>query len=395
MLFLVYGTMFLFGFLENIKGVSYPLIKNEFGVSYETQGTMISILSLGYTIFVIGSGFLLGIFKVKKVFLLSHVLLILGVSTIYFMPSFWTVALSLSFIFAGFGITEIAANGVATQIFIKRPALMMNLLHFMYGVGSIVGPKIAGILANPAGIGMSWRKIYFITVPMVMIIFIPMLFSKFPDSSANNAGADNAGNDKTGEETHSFLSALKTKDVWIFGLALGIMMGLEMISSNWGSLYFQDSYGLDPTTKGANFVSSFFILFTLSRLINGFIIEKIGYIRSLAGALLFCLVIYIAGFSLGASGIYILPVLGFFIAIFWPTLMAVAMGFFGKNAPIMTAAIIAIGGLINAGMQLSIGFINQRIGPSWGYRSCPLFTVIVVFLILKINSSMKKKNIVI
>jgi len=51
LIIILHGTMFLFGFLEHIKGVSFPLIKNEFSVSYETMGIMISILSIGYTLF--------------------------------------------------------------------------------------------------------------------------------------------------------------------------------------------------------------------------------------------------------------------------------------------------------------------------------------------------------
>jgi MFS family permease len=67
MMFILFGSMFLFGILENIKGVSFPLIKNEFGVSYELQGIMISILSLSYTVFVIASGFMLGFYKIKQI----------------------------------------------------------------------------------------------------------------------------------------------------------------------------------------------------------------------------------------------------------------------------------------------------------------------------------------
>jgi fucose permease len=111
------------------------------------------------------------------------------------------------------------------------------------------------------------------------------------------------------------------------------------------------------------------------------------------GAILLCLVIYFTGFSLGAAGIYVLPALGFFIAIFWPTLVAVAMGFFGKNAPVMTSAIIGIAGLINAVMQLYMGYMNQWIGPSWGYRSSILFAVIIIFLLLKINKKLKKQSV--
>ncbi|MDR0448233.1 MAG: MFS transporter [Treponema sp.] len=378
LMFILYGTMFVFGFLENIKGVSYPLIKNEFDVSYETQGMMISILSISYTLFVVAAGFMLGHFGAKKIYFFGLTCSLLALSSIYLMPGFWTAASSLFFLFAGFGIFEIAVNGVATQLFIKKAALMMSLLHFMYGAGAIAGPKAAGILADPAGLGMQWRQIYLLSVPLVLIIFIPLIFAKFP-AAKGEAAQKNLG----------YISALKTPSVWIFGITLGVMIGLEMASPNWGGLYFQDLYGMDPTTRGANFVSVFFILFTLSRLTSGFIIEKIGYMNSLIGAVLICSAIFITGFALGETGIYVLPLLGFFLAIFWPTLMAVAIGYFGNNAPIMTSAIIAIAGLLNAGIQLVMGYINQWAGAGWGYRSCLLFAAILICLLLVLKNRMK------
>ncbi|MDR2702388.1 MAG: MFS transporter, partial [Spirochaetaceae bacterium] len=387
------AAMFLFGFLENIKGVSYPLIKNEFGVSYETQGKMLSILSFSYTLFVAAAGFMLGRFGIKKTFLSGLVFTLLSLALIYFMPGFLTVGCSLFVLFAGFGVLEIAINGMATQLFIKKAALMMNLLHFMYGAGSVLGPKTAGMLANPAGPGLLWRQIYLLTVPLVLVVLIPSIFAKFSfakfpalakdDDTANSAGDSKEGDHVNGgTQPRGFIAALKTPSVWAFGITLGVMVALEMASANWGGLYFQDLYGMDPTTKGANFVSAFFILFTLSRLVSGFLIEKIGYMRSLTGAALIIAVIFMCGFALGAAGIYVLPLLGFFLAILWPTVIAVAIGRFGSDTPVMTSAIITIAGLLNSGIQLVMGYINRWIGPGWGYRSCLLFALLLIGLLV-------------
>ena len=392
LMYVLFGTIFLFGFLESIKGVSYPLIKNEFGVSYETWAVIVSSLSFSYTVFIIISGFLLNRIRVKGIFFFSLILCFLSVITIYFMPSLWTVALSLMFLFSGFGIAEIAVNAVAAQIFVTKTALMMNLLHFLYGFGSIVGPKAAGILANPAGIGMPWRKIYLIFFPLVLIIFIPFIFTKFPESAKNET--KNNETQETGNltEKHNLISALKIPSVWAFGITLGIGMGIELAPANWGSLYFQDLFDMDPTTSGANFVSSYYLFFTFSRLVSGFIIEKTGYLRSLTWAVIISTIIFAVGFVLGPTGIYVLPALGFFLAVIWPTVMAIAIGHYGSNAPINTSAIIAIAGLFNTGVQFTIGYINHWAGPGWGYRSCFVFAIILIGILLGFRKTMGKKN---
>jgi fucose permease len=404
LLAILFGTMFLFGFLENIKGVSYPLIKNEFGVSYETQGKMISVLSVCYTLFVVFSGFMLGRWGIKKVYLLGLFFAFLGAASVYFMSGYWAVSAALLLIFAGFGIFEIGVNGAAVRLFTQKAALMMNLLHFMYGLGAIISPRAAGMLVNPAGPGLGWRQVYLFTVPLALVILVPALFARFPrhdedaaaedaaavsaavSAAAETAVAETGGAEKGGaEKPGGFIAALRIPAVWVFGVTLGLAMGLEMASSNWGGLYFQDVYGMDPATRGAGFVSSFFMLFTLSRLVSGFVIEKVGYMKSLFGAVLLMGIIFAAGFSLGAAGIYVLPLLGFVIAILWPTLMAVAMGHFGGHAAVMTAAIIAIGGLLNALMQLSMGYINRWLGAAWGYRSCLVFTVVLLWMLLRLR----------
>jgi fucose permease len=389
LMIILYSTMFLFGFLENIKGVSYPLIKNEFNVSYETQGTMISILSVCYTFFVVASGFILGRFGVKKVYMTGLVLAFLSVASIYFMPGFRTVSVSLLLLFAGFGVFEIGVNGAATRLFTGKTALLMSLLHFMYGFGAILGPKTAGMLADPSGSGLPWRQIYALAVPLVLLIFLPAIFTRFPEAQSAGEPDGSAGTVRAPR----FTAALRTSAVWLFGITLGLMMGVEMASSNWGGLYFQDVYAMDPTTVGANFVSAFFLLFTLSRLVSGFVVEKIGYMRSLQGAVLCTAAVLALGFALGAAGIYVLPAIGFFIAILWPTLMAVAIVYFGEiAAPVMTAGVIAIAGLVNAAIQLSMGYVNRYIGAAWGYRSCLLFAAVLFVILLRLGAIVQKRK---
>jgi fucose permease len=104
------------------------------------------------------------------------------------------------------------------------------------------------------------------------------------------------------------------------------------------------------------------------------------------------LAIFAAGFFLGKNGIYVLPALGFFIALLWPTIMAVAIVLFGKDAPVYSSAMIAIGGLINALVQFLVGLTN-RINPAWGYRSSLVYTVfLIAALVLLHRKFMRHKS---
>jgi len=366
---ILFLSMFLFGLIENVKGVTYPLIKSNFGISYEHQGIMVSVLSLSYVLFCIVGGILIGHWGVKKTFAMGSILMLIGLAGAFFLPGFLPVASALFAVSAAFGLFEVSTNALATQIFTIRAALFFNLMHFFYGAGSSLSPLAAGYVAA----ALDWRKIYLFSIPFVFVFFTPSVFARFPKTEeAGNAGIKKA----------SFFTALKTPMVWVFAVALGIMVGVELCSPNWAGLYFQDVYNLSAETRGAVFVSNFYIFFTVSRFLSGFIIEKIGYLRYLFTATFAAIFIFVAGFILGGNGIYVLPALGFFVAIYWPTLLAAAMVYFRQDSAVMTSAIIVIAGLINSCIQFLIGLTNRLLGPAWGYRSALLYAVLVIAALL-------------
>jgi fucose permease len=386
---LLFGTMLIFGLIENIKGVSYPLIKAEYGVSYEQQGFLVSMLSVAYVGFSVIAGIFLGRFGIKPSFLFGFAALSAGLFAVFFSPGFFLTASALFAVFAGFGFFEIGLNALASRLFVKKAALLMNMLHAFYGIGAMLGPKVAGLVINNAG--YSWRYVYLFSLPLALVFFVPAIFSKFPETVGRGAGETDTAGD--GEGRKSFFDALKSPLVWLLSVTLGFSVVVEMNSSNWGPMYFQDMYGLDPSTGGAAFLSAFFLVFTLSRLVCGLFVEKIGYMRTLLGVSIIILVIFCIGFFLGEKGIFVLPSLGFFIALLWPTIMAVAIKCFGKDAPVFCSAIIAVGGLINTVVQYLVGLTNKVFGSAWGYRSTVVYTVLLIFVLLVLSQMIKKHEV--
>ena len=372
--------MLIFGMIENIKGVSYPLIKEEFGTSWEQHGFMVSILSIAYVGFSIIAGIFLGRFGIKPSFLLGFAALCVGLFSVFFMPGFFLATTALFVIFAGFGFFEVGVNALASRVFVTKTALLMNLLHSFYGIGAMIGPKAAGIIASNTRFG--WRYVYLFSLPLALVLFVPVIFTRFPEDGPDSSAGDTA-------ERKSFFDALRSPMVWLMSVILGLAVVVEMNSPNWGPMYFRDVYGLDPGTDGAVFLSAFFLIFTISRLVCGPLVERIGYTRTLLGIVFIVLAIYLAGFFLGEKGIFVLPALGFFLALLWPTIMAVAIVIFGRDAPVCSSAMIAIGGLLNAIVQFLIGLTN-KIGPAWGYRSSLVYTMLLGYVLLVLHRKLSK-----
>ena len=372
----LYGIMFLLGYIVNIKGVSYPLINAEFALSDDQQGMMVSLFGLSNVLFCFAGGILIGSIGVKKTLVAGFFFVVAGLAAVFFMPHFWSATGALLIMFAGLGFFLVSSNALAAQLFKARAALLMTLLHFSFGVGSILSPRLAGALT----VTLNWRYVYLLSIPLVLFLFILVLFARFPAGTQDTPAAKKV----------SFFTALKTPMVWIFAVVLGLMLVVEMSSASWAGLHFQNVYGLDPRTSGAAFLSNFFILFTLSRLLSGFVIEKIGYMRGLFIAASATVFIFALGFSVGERGLYILPALGFFTALFFPITMVTAMGYFREHAPVMTSAVIVIAGALNSGTQLLIGFTNRFAGPAWGYRSVLVYAVLVVVALVVLRRCLRQ-----
>jgi len=378
---IIYATMLLFGLVENIKGVSFPLIKSEFGVDYDSQGGLVSLTWFGYVMFCLAASLFMQRFGIKKSVLAGYVLIAVGALATLAAPSFWAAGMTLLIVNAGFGFFEVGANALAAVVFTSRAALMMNLMHFFYGFGAIAGPKTAGLLTD--GLNMSWRQVYIVILVPVGLVFLFILMTRF------SAQADRGQREEATSKV-TFFGALKSPLVWLFCVTLGFMEVIEFGAANWGGLYLKDVYGLDPRVVGASFVSLFYILFTVARLFGGLAIERIGYVRSLFIALLGVILAYAVGFGLGRGGIWVLPVTGLFIGILWPTLMAVAMHTFGEDAPIITSVIITVSGAINGVFQFLIGLTNFYAGEAWGYRSSLFYAVLVLGLLYLLAAQIRK-----
>ena len=130
------------------------------------------------------------------------------------------------------------------------------------------------------------------------LVFLLILFTRFQQTSSSNP-VNAVANRMT------FTRALKHPVIWLFCLMLGLMEVIEFGAANWGGLYLKDVYGLDPRIIGASFVSLFYILFTAARLLGGLVIERVGYLRSLALALIGTAVIFLVGFAAGHGGIWV------------------------------------------------------------------------------------------
>lgn len=379
LIIVTYATMLAFGVVENLKGVTFPLIKDAFNASYDSQGYLVSFSWYGYVIFCLVSTIVVSHFGVKAGILSGYVFSVVGCIVTAFVPSFITIIVSLMVVWMGFGFWEVSNNALAQQIFTKNSAVYLNLMHFFYGVGAIIGPQVASLLVKVTK--ESYRGVYKWTpIPLAVLL---ILTAVTPFSSIHSSTEEE-------KESLSVWGAFKMPSIWLCGINLGFMEVIEFGASNWGALYYRDVYGYSVEKEGATFVSMFYVLFTISRLFSGYLIEKLGYFTSLYGSMVLVIIIYLIGFIVGKLGIWVIPLTGYFIGIMFPTYMCLMMKLYPENASMVSSVVIFISGATNGLIQLVIGYINEYIGNAWGFRCNVLYTLIPFILLLCVHLQYKR-----
>lgn len=385
LMFTIYATCIIFGMIENAKSVAFPLIKDTFKLSYDFQGYLVSISWYGYVIFCLVGAFVLDRWGPKVGMVSGYTLTFVGCLVTAVVPYFQTVIIALMVVWMGFGFFEVGVNVLATLLFTENTAVYLNLIHFFYGLGAITGPQIASGFVK--WINMGYKGIYLVEGFITFVVLLVVIFTPF--SILKKVGTPQSSEPSS---CGSFFSLFKRPYVWLCGFTLGFMEVIEFGASNWGALYYQDVYGLDVTKEGALFVSMFYILFAASRLLSGFLIEKLGYYVSLFSSLALAIVIYIVGFLCGANGRWVIPFTGYFIGILFPTYMCLLMQIFGDDSARISSIVIFISGAANGLMQLVIGYINEFIGNQWGFRCNIIYTLIPIILLYFVRMHAKKMH---
>lgn len=376
--------MMVFGFFENMKGITIVPIRETFDVGYTHIGAMLFISSLGYLIAVYMGGRLTMHMGYKTI-------LVIGFSCsmtacIGFMAAyrFWIVIACFFLLNLGYGFFEVSVNSLGAKIFIKNAAVMMNITHLFYGVGSAGGPIYSAHVLEAVS---DWRVVYLFAAAILLFGLLCMVRLRFPpvdrlppdrDRSAVKPGVRFASFDWT---------------VLLFTLALGLQVSLELGTGNWLANYLQMERGLD-TVASARYLTGFFIAFTMGRLVGGFICERIGYMRTIQWFMVACIACFVAGFMVGDRFLFVFSLAGFFVSILFPTMMAVIAREYPHRASIIMGTVITGAGAVNMIANFVIGRLNDAVSISFGFLFVAVLGVVGLLMTigLRIRLSVRAKT---
>jgi FHS family glucose/mannose:H+ symporter-like MFS transporter len=360
-------SFFVFGFTDNLKGPTLPAMLAELHISYGTGGNIFFGEYLGFLIATLITGILADRFGLKSVILLAGVFLGIGVGGYSFFQSAILLSGSLFLLGMGLGALELGPNAIIVSLHHERKGLYLNLMAVLHGLGSLIAPLFAGWLLS---LSISWRLIYRWDILLVALFVIIFIFLRFPKAE-EKAQLD---------FRHIPQIAFKGHLPWFY-VAITFYVASEIGIASWLVTFLQEIRNT-PVTASSLSLSLFFAMIMVGRLIGGFFVHRIGYLRSIlfmtAGGIL-CIV---AGLFGPKETAFLLPVTGFFLSIIFPTITAAVSDTHTENMNTILGVLFTFAGL------------GGVIGPwfmAWGSDLFGLqagFSIVIIFMVILLISVM-------
>lgn len=370
----MFMMMILAAVSENTRGVFIPSFKENFSVNDTKIGFMLTIGSIGYIAFTYLGGALSEKIGQKKVINIGILVMILSLVVLSFSKDYKVFIIGMVLINCGLGFISIAINTIIPIMFISMQTLIMNLVHFSYGLGSSLGQWGSGKLIFK---GVSFRSIYLAVAIAYALMLIVAWFIKIPET------------DKEKKETSiSLTKALSDKIVIFYILALGFYIFAEIGTGNWFVNYMETNFNFDEN-KSSIYISMFFAIFTVGRLLGGFVVERFGYINVVIKSLVIGFSIYILGILLGEKGAFVISIAGLFFSIAFPTIVGTLSKVFKSNSSYITGVIITFATSINMLLNLLMGIANDNLGTSIAFYLIPLSLLVSIIFLFLVNKETK------
>ncbi|MGK0468543.1 MAG: fucose permease [Clostridium sp.] len=375
----IFITMALNAMAENIRGIFIPFFKFDFNIDNTGIAVMLFIGSLAYILFSYIGGILCEKIGQKRVIILGLSCMFLSLSLLSIVESYTIFLLDIFIMNIGLALTSIAINTLAPILLLSYQAILMNLIHFCYGVGGASGQALGGVLMSK---GLTWRNIYFGISILFVLLIIVFIFIKMPHTH------------KYSERNKiNVLDVLKNKIVYFYVFALGFYVFSELATISWMVNYIKDNYNYN-SSKSAFYSVMFLVVFSIGRLVGGFIVEKLGYLKITMVSLIIAVCLFTFGLILGQDGLIVISISGFFFAITFPTLVLTISKVFYENTSYITGVIVTLTSLVNMLLNLVIGKLNDKIGTYFAFYMIPISLVISIIFIYLIYINTKSDFIV-
>ncbi|MCB0116746.1 MAG: MFS transporter [Caldilineaceae bacterium] len=369
-------SFFVFGFIDNLKGPTLPSVLRDMAFGYGQGGTILFGAYLGFVIATLLTGPLSDWMGNRTVLMLAGALIFVGILGFSTMDTFALLFATMLVIGLGMGSIEVGGNALIVDVHRHEQGRYLNLLATFHGVGSLIVPLYAAWLLET---GVSWRQVFQWTLPLAGAMFLVFLLLPAPPAKHESSG----GFDWSAVRSRGFSGPMIG-----YYVAIALYVSAEFGIGAWLVEFLIQAKGMALTTASL-LLSGFFGMLMLGRIVGSFVVERVGYLRSILLAAvggLICLVIGV--FGPPALAIFV-PLTGLFFSIIFPTITAAVSALHTKNTGTMLGLLFAAGGLGGALGPWSIGVAGDIVGIELGFALTAVFCAGVIVMLAMLMGKMR------
>ncbi|MBD2022001.1 MFS transporter [Leptolyngbya sp. FACHB-36] len=365
---LAFYAFIAIGIAEGGLGVLIPSIQSTYDLTPASITLLFVSQIAGYVVAALTSSLISSRIGLVRMLLVAAIVLTSALLTYALAPFWWVMVTAGAFLGLGIGLIDAGTNTEIARD--RRNANNMGLLHAFYGIGGLSGPAVATTLL---AMQMNWRSVYFVFAAVVGLLIVGLLrsgvFGK-PDLPQAESGPS---------APESLRVALSTPTVLLAGLLLLIYVGTEASMGNWA--YSVQAIGRGtPTTIAGYSISAYWLGLTVSRLVTGQVVRRLGAIRTLNIATLLLLVSLVIWWQ-SPNPLLSLPLVGVALGPIFPlTIWLMPQRVPAAIVPAAIGFVTSVGSLGAASIPTAIGWIATRF--SLGVIPLTLLPLAALILVL-------------
>ncbi|MBI9012225.1 MAG: MFS transporter [Clostridiales bacterium] len=365
-------VMLIMAITESIRGILIPTFKLDFNITNTQIGRFLFVSTLAYIVGTYFAGKVSRVMNQKQLSIMGMIISGLGFFGTSFAQTYIHLVLGYVVLTIGIGFVVLGLNTIVPAIKVVYISVVINMLHFFYGLGATLTQRVAGYMISH---GVNWRHIFLGFTVLYVIAIIVYSFVEMPKREITSRHL---------EMIHEYEKPL----ILMFCLGLGFYIAAEIQTANWLLNYLSEMYDYDAD-QASKYVALFFGMLAIGRLFGGYLLEKIGYLKGITICLFIALVTYSIGL-VNESTLLLLSLSGIFFSIVYPTAMLVIQKVFEHNAMRVVSIVSMVASLVNMISGYFVGYLNDNIGVRLSYFSIPISLAIALSLFIAIGFEMKR-----
>lgn len=366
-------VMFTIAIASGIRGLLVPNFMAYFNVSSYQIGLLFSLTTAVSVLSAFFTAPLSSKIGYKGTVLLGLIINSLGFYLTAQTSDFLLFTLVYSLITFGITFSITCLNTIVTVIKVSFQAVLVNMMHFFFGIGVTFSQKFGGDLIVQ---GFNWQD-FFIAMAIVYLISAVLIgLIQYPAVSTSHV--------KSG-----YRDLPNKKFILLLCIALGLYVSAELQTGNWMINYLHQVYGYSEGHAGT-YAAIFFGTFSIGRFLGGFIAENLGYVRSVS--LFFCSasVLFVIGLLMGESGLLVLSGSGFFFSLIFPTVTIYVADLYPRHKATVISLVSTVCNFLALVSSFAIGYLNDVVGTKMAFWLIPVCLIMGAFLFISLHKEAPK-----